>query len=131
MSFIKSFRKPAFIEFYDGAIIRSLTTHTEKKHGVWNLKIIAHLESKAKNKEIKGNINAILTVDGYQTIKIGKQLEINTRDDGTCEAQLNMSISEVGNKLRYKYGSTGKVQPTEPVVPPVVRCFVRRVCHAG
>ncbi|XP_072929796.1 beta-mannosidase isoform X2 [Epargyreus clarus] len=86
--------KPASIEFYNGAIIRSLTTHTEKKDAAWVLKIVAYIESKAKNKEVNGYINAILPVDGYRTINIGRQLKINTRDDGTCEAELNMNISE-------------------------------------
>lgn len=88
------YRRPAYIELYDTAIIRSLTIHTSKVNAYWLLKIIAHLES-AKRSHINGYLTASINVDGNQTIKVGEYVEIDMRDDGVNEVELNMTISKV------------------------------------
>ncbi|CAG4954197.1 unnamed protein product [Parnassius apollo] len=85
--------KPVFIELYDGAIIRSVTTHTEQKEQNWELRIVVHVESGTTKKHVTGYLSASLTVDGPQTIKIARKVDVVTRDDGTGELELNMTVS--------------------------------------
>ncbi|XP_063539308.1 beta-mannosidase isoform X1 [Cydia strobilella] len=86
--------KPVYIEFYNSAIIRSMTSHAEKVGAHWDLKIVAHLESSRKRKQIGGRIRASIKVNGGQTLTVDRAFESTTRDDGTSEAELNMTISE-------------------------------------
>lgn len=88
-------RRPAYISFYNGAIIRSVTTHIEKPGQLWDLRVRAHFESSFSKKVIKGYLSATLSVDSNESIKVERDLEIRTREDGTVEADLNMTISEV------------------------------------
>lgn len=37
-----------------------------------------------------------LSVEGHQTFKVKKYLDVATRDDGTVEAEIDMNISAVG-----------------------------------
>ncbi|KAI8424942.1 hypothetical protein MSG28_006854 [Choristoneura fumiferana] len=85
--------RPAYIEFYDTAIIRSVTIHTSKVNAHWLLRIIAHLES-AKRRQVYGYLTASINVDGNQTIKVGEYVEIDMREDGANEIELNMTISK-------------------------------------
>ncbi|XP_039757663.1 beta-mannosidase isoform X2 [Pararge aegeria] len=85
--------KPARIEFFNGAVIRSLTTQTEKNDTSWLLKTKVYLQTGETLKSIKGNLSVYLSVEGHQTLKVGKYLDISTRDDGTVEAEIDMNIS--------------------------------------
>ncbi|XP_068619181.1 beta-mannosidase [Battus philenor] len=84
--------KPVFIELYDTAIVRSVTTHLDLKDHIWDLRIVAHLESGTSTKRIQGYISAQLEVDAQQSIKIAKDVAVITRADGTAEIELNMSV---------------------------------------
>ncbi|KAM3960469.1 beta-mannosidase [Aphomia sociella] len=86
--------KPAVIEFYNGAMIRSVTTYSERKNGKWRLNITAYLESSQKSKHLEGYLSAKLLLDGHQDIKFGKDFNLVTREDGTVEAELDVTISE-------------------------------------
>lgn len=90
-----NFRKPVYIELYKGAIIRSVTTHIEKRDNKWDVRIKAYLESSMEVKRFEGYLSASIAADGDQSIKSGMDLVISTRSDGTAEAELNMTISEV------------------------------------
>ncbi|XP_045777070.1 beta-mannosidase [Maniola jurtina] len=85
--------RPARLEFFNGAVIRSLTTHTEKKDSSWSLRTKVYLQTGENIKRIKGNLSMYLSVEGHQTFKVGKYLDVATRDDGTVEAEIDMSIS--------------------------------------
>ncbi|XP_060805160.1 beta-mannosidase [Amyelois transitella] len=91
--------RPAVLEFYNGAIIRSITTFTEKQNMKWHLKIKAYLESDRTRKHIVGYLSAAITVEGKQTITVGKDVDVQTRDDGTVEVDINMVLSE--NVIRH------------------------------
>lgn len=88
-------RRPAYISFYNGAILRSVTTHIEKAGQFWDVRVRAHFESSFNKKAIKGYLSATLSVDANESIKVERELEIEAREDGTVEADLNMTISEV------------------------------------
>ncbi|KOB66453.1 putative Mannosidase, beta A, lysosomal [Operophtera brumata] len=60
----------------------------------WDVRIRSHLESSLHKKHIKGYLSATLSVDGNQSIKVEREVEIQARDDGSAEADLNMTISE-------------------------------------
>ncbi|CAK1550482.1 unnamed protein product [Leptosia nina] len=84
--------KNVSIEFYNGAIIRTVTTHINRDKFHWYLKIVAHLESGVKKQKVKGYLSAKLSVNAHQSLTIGKHIELWTRDDGKIEAELNMTI---------------------------------------
>ncbi|CAH2045199.1 unnamed protein product, partial [Iphiclides podalirius] len=84
--------KPVFLELYDGALIRSLSTRIEMKDLDWHLKVIAHVETGTKKKRLKGFLSASLEVDGGQSLMIGRDVEVVTRDDGTGEVELDMNV---------------------------------------
>ncbi|KAJ0173564.1 hypothetical protein K1T71_010713 [Dendrolimus kikuchii] len=86
--------KPVYLEFYNSAIIRSVTTHTVKKDGHWYLKITAHLESGQNRNQVQGFLSVAITVEGPQKITVGRNLDVNTRDDGKIEAEIEMTLSE-------------------------------------
>lgn len=89
------FRKPVIIEYYNYAIIRSITTHTEKTDQHWNLKVKIYLEvNKAKN-IWTGRVDLELTVDGPQKITIARHEQVPINDKGTVELELNITISQV------------------------------------
>ncbi|XP_014371911.2 beta-mannosidase [Papilio machaon] len=84
--------KPVYIELYDTAIIRSLTTHTEQNDQLWYLKILAHLESGTRAKRVEGYITAELFVEGHQSLNVAREISIMTRHDGTVEVELNITV---------------------------------------
>ncbi|XP_059053179.1 beta-mannosidase [Achroia grisella] len=96
--------KPVIIEFYNGAIIRTVTTHTEKKNGEWKLNIVAYLESSKVIKQLDGYLSAKLSLEGHQEVKLGKDVNLATRDDGSVEVELNITISENVVRLWWPNG---------------------------
>lgn len=98
-STLQYFRKPVVIEYYDHAIIRSITTHTEKSDQHWNLKIKVYLEVNPATKIWTGRVDLELTVDGPQKITIAKYERVPTSDKGTAEVDLNITISQVSTVL--------------------------------
>lgn len=59
------------------------------------MRVRAHLESSFHQKTIKGYLSATLSVDANESVKVERDLEVKTRGDGTVEADLNITISEV------------------------------------
>ncbi|KAG6455463.1 beta-mannosidase [Manduca sexta] len=98
------FWKPVTIEFYNNIIMRSVTTHIEKDDAFWYIKITAHIESSRNKKDIKSYMSASLKLEGNQKYIIGKDLDINTNDDGTSKADLSMTISQNIVKLWWPNG---------------------------
>ncbi|XP_049877970.1 beta-mannosidase [Pectinophora gossypiella] len=88
------FWKPVAIEFYDRAIIRSVTTHTQKAGQFWYLTIKAYLEANPMNDRWTGLIRADLAVEGPQNISLTKSVDAIIKNDGSTEAELNLTISE-------------------------------------
>ncbi|CAB3249285.1 unnamed protein product [Arctia plantaginis] len=86
--------KPVYIEMYDSAIIRAITTHTNKYESTWNLKIKAYLETRLKSSEIKGTLVTSLQLEGKQTLKRWLEFNTFTRDDGTAEVDMDLPVSE-------------------------------------
>ncbi|VVC90585.1 unnamed protein product [Leptidea sinapis] len=84
--------KPLTIELYNEAIIRSVTTHIDKNGSLWDLKIVAYLETRSTR--IKGYLTANLSVNAKQYVTIRNDVNVLARDDGTAEAGLNFTISE-------------------------------------
>lgn len=78
-----------------------MTIHTNKVNAHWLLRIIAHLES-TRRKQVHGYLTASINVDGNQTIKVGEYVEIDMRDDGANEIELNMTISKVLTAFWHK-----------------------------
>lgn len=85
----------AEIEFYNGVIVRTLTTRTEKKGDYWHLKITSYLESSKGVKNITVRVYASINLEGGQRQRVQKIVPLTTRDDGTAEAVMEMVISEV------------------------------------
>ncbi|XP_023934715.1 beta-mannosidase [Bicyclus anynana] len=85
--------RPATIEFFNAAVIRSLMTYTEKRDTTWFLKTKVYLQTGENVRRVKGNLSVYLSVDGHQTFKVAKQLDVSTKDDGTVEADIDMNIS--------------------------------------
>ncbi|XP_045532778.1 beta-mannosidase [Pieris brassicae] len=81
--------KNVSIVFHNGALIRSVTTHTHRDKSHWYLRIIASLNG---IKNIRGYLSAKLSIDADQSLTIGKHLNISSVERGT-EVELNMTIS--------------------------------------
>ncbi|CAH2094683.1 unnamed protein product [Euphydryas editha] len=86
--------RSARLEFFNGAVIRSITTHTEKKDSTWFLKVKVYLETGEHIRHIKGYLSVYLSLEGHQTIKIGKYVDTKIKDEGTVEVELDMNISK-------------------------------------
>lgn len=96
------FRKPVVIEYFNYAIIRSITTHTEKSDQHWNLKVKVYLEVNKAKSFWAGRVNLELTVDGPQKITIAKYEQIPINDKRTLiDLELNMTISQVGTLFSF------------------------------
>ncbi|XP_041969439.1 beta-mannosidase [Aricia agestis] len=96
--------KPIFLEFRNSPVIRSLTTHIEKQDSTWHVRITAHFEGHGKSHHLTGFLSAILSVEGHQNVKIGRDLDTRTRNDGTAEVDMNMKISENMVRLWWPNG---------------------------
>ncbi|XP_013184621.2 beta-mannosidase-like [Amyelois transitella] len=96
--------QPATIEFYNGAIIRSVTTFTEKGDTKWRLKIKTYLESSLSTKQLEGHLSAVLSVEGRQTIRAQKEVNVHTKEDGTAELDIDMVVNEDLIKLWWPNG---------------------------
>lgn len=92
------FRKPVYIEIYNGAIIRSVTTHTNKVGTDWKLDIKVYLETSQKKTQISGVLGASLQVEGKQTLKTWTHVNASSKGDGTLVVDISMNISEVGKE---------------------------------
>lgn len=84
---------------YNGAVLRSVTTHTAKTGSMWQLKVRSHLESGLESSEINGILAIALKVEGGQTLKRWQSFNATTRSDGTTEVDVDISISEVSTNL--------------------------------
>ncbi|XP_064073932.1 beta-mannosidase [Vanessa tameamea] len=82
------------LEFFNGAVIRSITTHTEKKDTIWFLTVKVYLDTSNNIRNISGYLSVYLSVEGHSTIKIGKNVDTQTNSDGTFDVELEMNISE-------------------------------------
>lgn len=96
--------KPAEVEFYNGAIIRSVSTYAERKNGKWKLNIKAYLESSQEYKQIDGYLSAKLLLEGNQDVKVGKDINVSIGEDGMAEVELNITISENVVRLWWPNG---------------------------
>ncbi|XP_053614125.1 beta-mannosidase [Plodia interpunctella] len=90
--------KPVVLEFYNSAIIRSVTTRTENRDQKWHLNVKVYLESSRSSKQIEGRLFASMLVEGKQMISVGKDVAVQSKEDGTAEVDMEMSISE--NSIR-------------------------------
>lgn len=75
-------------------MIRSFTVHTIKKDTFWTVKVCVNLESNDRVRNIKGYLSLYLSVEGHQTLKIGKNVETST-SDGTAEVKMELTVSKV------------------------------------
>lgn len=88
-------RKPVYIEKYDGAVIRWVTTHTKRVGVDWSLTVQAHIETSKKVTKIDGVLSIALQVEGKQMLKKWKQVNVETKADGTVVEEIELLISGV------------------------------------
>uniref|UniRef100_A0A2A4JXF5 beta-mannosidase n=1 Tax=Heliothis virescens TaxID=7102 RepID=A0A2A4JXF5_HELVI len=86
--------RPVYIELYNGAIIRSVTTHISKVESYWNLKLKVYLESSQNKTVVAGVLSATLQLEGKQTLKKWTQVNEMTAADGTLVVDLSMHITD-------------------------------------
>ncbi|XP_026742954.1 beta-mannosidase-like [Trichoplusia ni] len=101
--------KPVYIEKYDGAVIRWVTTHTKRVGVDWSLTVQAHIETSKKVTKIDGVLSIALQVEGKQMLKKWKQVNVETKADGTVVEEIELLIS--GNMIRL-WWPNGYGEPT-------------------
>ncbi|CAH0728508.1 unnamed protein product, partial [Brenthis ino] len=85
--------RSASVEYFDGAVVRSITVHTRKEDKFWSLKVKVYLETGDHVKHIYGSLSLYLAVEGHQSFKIKKNIN-TTISDGTYESDLELNVSE-------------------------------------
>ncbi|CAG9136855.1 unnamed protein product [Plutella xylostella] len=84
--------KSAFIEFYNSAVIRSVTTHITKEDKQWRLRVKVYLEMAGR--EETGELGARLALGAQGAVTVAKQVTLVARGDGTADAEIDMIVSE-------------------------------------
>ncbi|XP_035449572.2 beta-mannosidase [Spodoptera frugiperda] len=87
--------RPVYIEAYNSAIIRSVTTHITKKKEEWVLNIKTYFETSMKKTQITGILSATLELEGKTTVKKWIPVYETSQTDGTFVVELEFKISEI------------------------------------
>ncbi|XP_021186388.3 beta-mannosidase [Helicoverpa armigera] len=96
--------RPVYIELYNGAIIRSVTTHITKVGSKWNLRLKVYLESSQNRTLLAGVLSASLQVEGKQTLRKWTQVNATTAADGTLVVELSLNVSDNVVRLWWPNG---------------------------
>ncbi|KAH9639264.1 hypothetical protein HF086_014128 [Spodoptera exigua] len=104
--------KPVYIEAYNTAIIRSLTTHITKQKEEWALNIKAYLETSMRKTQITGMLSATLELEGKQTVKKWVPVYETSQSDGTFVVELELKVSEPLYELNVLFASDTSLNET-------------------
>lgn len=96
--------KPAEIKFYDGAVLKTVTTKTKKKDNYWVLDITSYLDSSQKAELITVHIEASLNLEGGQTKMVARNVNVTTASDGTAQTIVQMILSDNVVRLWWPNG---------------------------
>ncbi|CAH0400553.1 unnamed protein product [Chilo suppressalis] len=86
--------KTAKINFFDDAVIRTVTTHTKKKDGFWVLDIKTYMESGYRAKTISVQIEARIKLEGDQSRTVARIHNVTTANDGSATINIQMILSD-------------------------------------
>ncbi|XP_022817754.1 beta-mannosidase [Spodoptera litura] len=106
--------RPVYIEAYNAAILRSVTTHITKKEEEWALVIKVYFETSMKKTQITGILSATLELEGKQTVKKWIPVYETSQTDGTFVVDLDLKVSE--NQVRTWWPNGYGEQPLYELV---------------